>query len=415
MKKVLFIDPIHKGYRNFLRLNDKFLELGYSTILVHTSSFYYDIDSDEEQIDNLTIRDIRYYKTKLIRKVIEKEKPSIILILNLSFIFDRAIVNIAKKNNIKIVYLAHGSLINPSSYQIASSKLDKEIKNNTSRIFTEKNFWILVNYLDSQKKGNKVISLFNLINGIINQPSQYLTFAKYEKELDVDLIMVYENKDKIHLTSNMNFPAEKIKVVGNPEITQFMQAPLLDKYTFLSNEGIKSTKYAVYLDDGLVADKEWNREEWYDHLESIVGVLGKKNIQLVLKLHPRTDFNEHISFFNKWFDNIIPVVDADFKNLLFHCNFAISHCSTTIVYALLFNKKVIIPKWSKNSRSLDNKYPDNVVTYCYNIRDFEKTITENLNETDIANIQNYLKENGIDKNRDSIKLIVNHVLSLFEG
>lgn len=414
MKKILFIDPIHKGYYNFQRLNNKFIEHGYSTILVHTSSFYYGITSTEEQIDNLTVRDIRYYKTKLIRKVIEKEKPSIILILNLSFIFDRAIVNIAKKNNIKIVYLAHGSLINPSSYQIASNKLDKEIKNNTSRIFTKKNFWILVNYLDSQKKGNKIISLFNLIYGIIKHPSQYLTLAKYEKELDADLLMVYENKDKKHLTSNMNFPAGKIKVVGNPEITQFMQAPLLDRHTFISNVGIKSTEYAVYLDDGLVANKKWNREEWYEHLESIVGVLDKKNIQLVLKLHPRTDFNEHVSFFNKWFDNIIPVVDADFKNLLYHCDFAISHYSTTITYALLFNKKVIIPKWSKSSQYLNNKYPDNVVTYCYNIRDFEKTIIKNLKETDITNIENYLKENGIDKNRDSIELIVNNILSLIK-
>ena len=226
--------------------------------------------------------------------------------------------------------------------------------------------------------------------------------------------MVYENKDKKHLTSNMNFPAGKIKVVGNPEITQFMQAPLLDRHTFISNVGIKSTEYAVYLDDGLVANKKWNREEWYEHLESIVGVLDKKNIQLVLKLHPRTDFNEHVSFFNKWFDNIIPVVDADFKNLLYHCDFAISHYSTTITYALLFNKKVIIPKWSKSSQYLNNKYPDNVVTYCYNIRDFEKTIIKNLKETDITNIENYLKENGIDKNRDSIELIVNNILSLIK-
>ena len=56
MKKILFIDPIHKGYYNFQRLNNKFIEHGYSTILVHTSSFYYGITSTEEQIDNLTVR-----------------------------------------------------------------------------------------------------------------------------------------------------------------------------------------------------------------------------------------------------------------------------------------------------------------------------------------------------------------------
>jgi len=89
-----------------------------------TSSFRHKIKENETTIENLRIRDISYYKTKLIRKVIEKEKPSIILIINLSFVFDRAIVKIAKKNNIKIVYLAHGSLTNPESFEYASHKLD---------------------------------------------------------------------------------------------------------------------------------------------------------------------------------------------------------------------------------------------------------------------------------------------------
>lgn len=39
MKKILFIDPIDKGYRNFLRLNNQFVKKNYETLLVHTTSY----------------------------------------------------------------------------------------------------------------------------------------------------------------------------------------------------------------------------------------------------------------------------------------------------------------------------------------------------------------------------------------
>ena len=143
-KKILFIDPIDKGYRNFTRLNDNFVSKGFSTLLVHTSSFYYPISEKEKKIDSLLIRDISFYDTIYIKKVIEEEKPDIILMINLSFVFDRAIVNIAKKSNIKLVYLAHGTLINPNTYETASNKLDKLIKNNPKRIFRKYQIRIIV-------------------------------------------------------------------------------------------------------------------------------------------------------------------------------------------------------------------------------------------------------------------------------
>lgn len=412
-QKILFIDPIDKGYRNFLRLNYKFNECGYETLLVHATSFYHPNKDKEYLKDGLLIRDISYYKTKLFRKVIELEKPSIILIVNLSFVLDRAIVNIAKEKNIKIVYLAHGSLTNPSEFDKARENLDRKIKGNAKRIFSKKNLYGLWNYIDSKKQKEKIPTFVKLMKGIIAHPAQYLTLAKYDQELDADLMLVFENKDKKLLAEKMNFPEKKIKVVGNPEITSFINLPILEKKKFAREIGIQRDNYVVYLDDGLVANKIWTRDEWYSHLISIAKVLEKKQIQLVVKLHPRVNIDEHSEFFLENKNLIIPIVDADFKNLLYHSKLVISHYSSTVVYALLFYKKIIVPKWTENSMVLTNKYPENIVVYCENIKKFEKEVDNfEISNQDIENINIFLEEIGVDTSLNSIDLIVNTTLSV---
>lgn len=412
--KVLFIDPIDKGYRNFLRLNNKFNENGYETLLVHATSFSHPIKDKEYIVNDLLIRDISYYNTKLFRKVIEKEAPSIILIINLSFILDRAIVNIAKRKNIKIVYLAHGSLTNPTEFDKARDDLDKEIKGNVKRIFSKKNFFGLLNYIDSKKIGVKSISFFKLMMGIVKHPAQYLTLAKFDKELDVDLLLVYENKDKILLSEKMNFPANKIKVVGNPEISEFVNLPVLEKKPFLASIGMSDIRYAVYLDDGLVANKIWTDDEWYSHLISIAHILKGQQILLIVKLHPRMDLSLHEEFFLEYKDSIIPVMDIDFKNLLYHASFVISHYSSTVIYALLFNKKVIIPKWDENSRKLSNKYPEDVVKYSYNLCDIENETQEKTSNDRNVNINKFLENMGINVTVNSIDLVIKEIIGLVD-
>ncbi len=410
MNKVLFFDPIDKGYRHFLRLNNKFKESGYETLLVHTTSFNHPIKDNEYDIDNLKIRDISYYNTIFFRKVIEKESPSIILIINLSFVLDRAIVNIAKRKKIRIVYLAHGSLTNPTEFDKIRDDLDKEIKGNVKRVFSKKNFYGLLNYIDSKKTGKKTISLIKLIMGIMMHPSQYLTLAQFDKELDVDLLLVYEKKDKLLLSEKMNFPESKIKVVRNPEISEFINLPILEKKEFLTKCGINANKYVVYLDDGLVDNKIWKKEEWYNHLISIAHILNEQHILLIVKLHPRMDLNLHDEFFLKYKNSIIPVMDIDFKNLLYHASFVISHYSSTVIYALLFNKKVIIPKWVENSRKLSNKYPEEVVQYSYNLSDIVDISHEKISNEHIVNISKFLDNMGINVTANSIDIVTKEII-----
>lgn len=410
--KLLYIDPVEKGYRNFSRLDSYFKRMGYDTLLLHTTSFFEPVNRKEYKIDNLLLRDISFYQTKLIQKAIEIEKPDIIIIINLSFVFDRAIVNIAKKNNIKIVYLAHGTLINPNSYNKNSNELNAAIRGNPLRIFSRRNYLSLINYLDSQYKQSQFVALVKLIRGVLRSPAQYLTFAKFEEELDVDLNLVYIQDDLEHLVDNMHFPQHKIKVVGNPEISEFIRNEDISRELFLPKIRLDTRdKYILYLDDGLAdSEKIWTKKQWYSHLSKIADFLGESTLKLVLKLHPRISLAEHSDFFAHQ-QNITVVEDCDFKNLICHSEFIISHYSSTILYGFLFHKNIICPRWD-DSAQFDFKYDNSLVYYCNTFDAFKDLVVDGFTENKHDAVNAFLNSSGIDVNVDSAKLIADEIVKL---
>lgn len=406
MPKVLYIDIWDKGLKNFTRIDPSIKKLGAETLLVHIGSFKEKTNYKQKNIDGLTIRDIKFYKTYFLETVIKKEKPDVIIILNLSFLIDRAIINIARKYNIKVVYLAHGKLLEKGLSEEMKIKKNEKIKKNKSKILRAKNALYLLNYLSSVGWSKAPRVLFNILKGIHKDPADFLYFAKFNKELNADKILVYSEEDKDFLIFK-GFPQNKIKVIGNPEICVFMKSNSEDKKLFIKNLGITPPfLYAVYLDDGLLQANFISKEDWYRHLIEINNLLNSRNISLVIKLHPRTDIQKDIDFFNK--QNIIALKDADFKNLLIHSEFAISMFSSTIVYALLLYKKVLIPSWGVMKDLIIKNYPENLVKYCLSKEDFLKNINYSLRPEDKLNIDKYLGNTNIN----SIELISNEINNL---
>lgn len=409
MKKILFIDSWRKGYRNFTRLNDEFVRNGYETILVHTGSFIENENIKEEIIEGLLVRDISFYNTVFIKKVIEIENPDVILMLNLSFIFDRALINISKFKNIKIVYLAHGKLIEKEEVEINEKNLNKNIWTKLSRIFRKKNFLVLINYISSQIGFRKIYIPIKTFISLLLNPSNFLVSPRYNNELDADLIMLYTEGDRQLLVEKFNFPPQKIVVVGNPEIPVFINKKLIPRDKFLNSLSLKPEhEYVLYLDDGLVVGKIWTVSEFYNHLNDIVQIMG--NQKLVIKLHPRENLTNHLSFFNE--KGIIALVDIDFKNLIYNAKSIISHYSSTIIYGLIFNKVVYIPKWGK-SLDLTNNYPGDIVNYCYSTQELKEKLCDN-NVIEKVAVETFFKANGINIEINSIKLVVSEISKLFK-
>lgn len=386
MKKVLYYDNWDKGYRNFLRLDSIFKEKGVETLLLHTTSLIDDINEVETTIDGMALRDISFYKTKKIRNIIVKEKPTAIVMLNLSFMIDRAIVKICKDLNIKIFHLSHGMLIPSENIQVVKDHIKKSGGNKLLSKFNKKNKYALHNYL---AEVGSIPKAFNFFKTAILDHTKFTQFPKYSSELEVNKSFVFYPSDLKVMVNDFGFPKEKIEVVGNPELDAFYNSKIQDKAKFCKNElNLINPNYIAYFDDGLSEEVHgWDSQKWMLFLKDLVAITNEKNFKLIIKLHPRRDITDCLDFFDEHKIQIIE--DVDFKNFIYHSKFVVSHFSSVLVYALLLNKKIKSPRWGL-SKNLEEKYPKNIVEYFYDRGKFEKTFDDI--EVNLKNIKLFLDE-----------------------
>lgn len=404
MKKILYYDTWEKGYRNFLRLDPFFKNEGFETMLLHTSSLLEDNVEIEKEVEGLYFRDISYYRTRRLKKIIKKENPEAIIMLNLSFIIDRAIVSICKDLGIKVYYLSHGMLIPTNSRNVLKNNLKNSFKKNLLSKFNRKNRYCLFNYLIELKSVSKIISFF--FKALKNH-TNYTLFPEYSSELDVDKSFVFYHSDYDIMVNDYGFPEDKVEVIGNPELDFFYHSKIKNKSDFLRKElSIKEDSYIAYFDDGLSNVHNWNTNKWLFFLKDLNDSIKKKKCILIIKLHPRRDITGCISFFKE--NNIKYLSDVDFKNFIHHSEFTISHFSSVIVYALLLNKKVKSPRWG-SSKGLEEKFPKELVEYIYDKENFE----ERFFYKDVNEIltKKYLLESIGEVDGKSTEKVVNKILS----
>lgn len=400
LKKILYFDNWDKGYRNFLRLDSKFKANGFQTLLLHTTSLTEKVDNPEKQIEGLTLRDLSFYKTKRLKKIILKESPSAVVLLNLSFILDRVIIRICQDLGISVFYLAHGRLITIDNMGDVKAALGK------GSLFSKikkKNIVSIYNYILGLKSLSEIVSFFKKI---IKNPTEFMILPKYCKELDATKSFVYYDSDHELMTKEFGFPKNKVQVVGNPELDGFFNTEIKDKEIFCAQElTIKSNKYVAYIDDGMSSTYGWDNEKWFEFLTEINEILKINSLELVVKLHPRREVDVLKSFFIE--NNITYFQDLDFKNYLHHSLFVISHYSSTIVYALILNKKVKSPRWGI-SEGLIKQYPEQVVEYHADKKTFETSLF-NV-EVDKSLIQNYVLNSIGEVDGKSIDRVVDEIL-----
>lgn len=404
MKKILYFDNWDKGYRNFLRLDSKFKNKGYETLLVHTTSWIEDKVEVEREFQNLKFRDVSYYKTNRIKKIIKQENPSAIIILNLSFILDRALVKICKELHINLFYLAHGKLITPEGQAVLKNNMKEFGESKLYSKVTKKNLLSLYNYFIEMKSFSKTVHFFYKAK---QNYTQFTAFPRYSDELRVNKSMVYYPIDYNVMVKEFGFPSDNVIVVGNPELDHFYNTKIKDKKDFCAHElRISTDNYVAYIDDGLSSIRNWDTQKWLDFLKDVNKVLKKNDLTMVIKLHPRREIDDCIEFLER--EGIKYFNDIDFKNYLYHCLFVFSHFSSVIVYGLLLNKNIKSPRWG-SSAGIEENFPHEIVDYYYDKEDFEKNLF-NLN-VDKNETQKYLlKAIGTSFDGKCIDRIVNEVL-----
>ena len=311
MKKIIYYDNWDKGYRNFLRLDSLFKQKGYSTLLLHTSSLKDSNVEIQREIGGMQFRDISYYKTLRLKKIIKKENPSAIIMLNLSFMIDRAIVSICKELEINLYHLSHGMLIPSDSIDTVKNTIKESGGNNLLSKLNRKNWFSLFNYFVELKSFSKSILFFQKA---IKNHTQYTLFPKYTDELEVEKSFVYYPSDYNVMINDFDFPEDSVQVVGNPELDFFYNSKIINKEEYCRKElDLNSENYIAYFDDGLGDTHGWDLKKWMLFLKDLNEVVLEKQYRLIVKLHPRRDIRDCISFFEE--NKIKYILDVDFKKL----------------------------------------------------------------------------------------------------
>lgn len=401
--KILFFDTWTKGIRNFSRLVEPLERAGFQYKLVHLESWGEPCEKIQK-IGKIDCYDISYYKTNYIYDVLKMEKPNVVLILSLSYLLDRTVVSMCNNLGIKVAYLAHGKIYmkqgvgNLSTNTSLMNRIIGKLKSKSSRI--------LFNYVRYNTLTRfKPLLVSNTINEFLCHSNNSM-FTPYTEEFKVDTGMVYYDSEKIMFENERHFPKGMIQAVGNPELDFIINNEIIDKGKFLSLINYPNKKYALYLDDGFTQEQILTNEEWKNFIMEMYKPIKDKGWGLIIKLHPRTDIKPIDDFLSE--NNILAIKDVDFKNVIYHSEFVFSHSSSTVIYGMILNKPILLPRWGK-MKDLIRNYPNDVVSYCNSEDEYIELLANGI---PTKKVDKYLSENcGLLDGR-SVERIVEKLTSL---
>ena len=165
-----------------------------------------------ETIEGLDCVEIRSYKTNFLHKVIEKEAPSMIVILNIGGFLERATIITAKKLGIPVIYLSHGSLVDAEKAKDVRAFNTYFFNKYFSRL-KRVAFVLLPNYLVSILKYSpkKLLTSYpyKIILRSFTNPARVIFFPEYKNAfyLSGHMAIVYSEYDK-QLLEQTDFPPE---------------------------------------------------------------------------------------------------------------------------------------------------------------------------------------------------------------
>ena len=405
--KIVYFDYWTKGIKRFLRLNGKLKDAGHDTMLLHTGSARCTHVPKEEIIQGVLCRDISYYETNFIFDALSKIDPDVLLSINTTYLFDRALILACKNLNIRSVFLMNGDKPAGARQNEFIDMINKRHKRFYSKLFKVLKYakFYIPNYLNSLVKHSRG-NFFNqhpllVLLSYYRDPGFAYESPIYPEELIHDRCLVFSNA-YIPYYEKIGYKKEQISVVGNPEYEKL----LLDKSrnTFDVNslpEDVKrlvhqKSKYAVYLEEANVEHMipGWSNDVRNHHLDAIGEALKKQSMLLVVKLHPLTSRQS----VNVKSDNILIYDTCTLHVLIKYSLFCISHMSSTINIPVLLDKPIIIPQWGISREMPDWYLYNGVGNRWNNIEDkIDFTVNQSAREIYLKKWLTVMEAGSIDK------------------
>jgi len=421
-KKVVFFDYWTKGIHNFVPLYEVLRKDGVTCQLLHLGSWRDSSIPASQVINDIECIDIVEYGED-IRRGIRSLDPSVVVMLNTTMTVDRTINRICRSLGIKTIYLMHG-------IKAVGEDLDEVVRHQNMHWTLKKRMAKIPKYVSLVTNYLREIALDNPLE--LLAPTTYGHFAQLaispgstherpwpHKDVYCDLALVYANVYRDSLVREASYPAERVKVVGNPNLDSVFrltcgEGAVEQAAALISSLGVSSGRCAVaYMEDGFVEQGlgGWTEQTRLEELREIAQAVKVAGCDLIIKMHPGSNPDAVLREFNQ-VPHVHVVLRTDVPLMLYGCVAVIGHISTTLMIPIALGRPLIVPTWSKGldrysyyvgqGAAIPAKSSSDLIAILRNLHSAEEQVASSLSSF----IENYITFTD----GRSLERIVRHVV-----
>lgn len=357
--RVLFFDYWTKGVANFHRIINAAPPATFEFALLHVASLNNYQEPSYCVLDGLPCYDIQALKGEDLAASISALSPDVVINLNIGSVLDRVLYLTCAKLGVPTIYIDHGAVSDSDVLRSLCQDIDRNLKISAySKRFRK--FCRLIPWYFKARKPRPAHEILQVLVSTIRSPKQSIHFPVLPSELWPTLALTYNNDSAKHLLDVLNVPADRVRVVGNPELDvpfKYLRNPMPEnrRQQLFKQLGLDPFAPIVfYADEGLARSGifGWTNEIGIRNFDLIAKACSDAGLQLLVR--PRQGAEEflngtNLSTASVVFNRTISLVDS----LALACA-SIGCLSTVHETALVMRRPLITPLWFLNTHPTDH-------------------------------------------------------------
>jgi len=361
--RVLFFDYWTEGIFNFKRVVDAAAGEAASFQLFHLGSFRNKSTARFDIISGIPCIDIAAFRGMNLEQILKSLRPDVVIDLNMTGVCDRALFLTCARFRIPTVYLQHGMQFCESETILTWCKqLDRSWKMSEYVRHIRKYRHVLPWYLRAKKGDSTLASFWKVLWALTTSPSTSHFHPVNPAELWPSLALVYNQALAERLTEHWGLPAERIRVVGNPELDGAIRRlhsplPADTRSALVRSIGLDPDKPILFhADEGLAecGGFGWTPAFRDERLAELYAACRAAGVQLLARPRPV----ESPGFREFWdgkqgvaVTRELPLVDSVDVSFA-----AVGTMSTVLETAAALKKPILSPLWYFNGHEIISPY-----------------------------------------------------------
>lgn len=384
--RILFIDYSASGFKRYAK--DIVLELSKLSPNYSFNAVYMDgkDDTDLDCFDKIVSASAFRFNPS---RILDYFKPDLIMVFAHRF-FDYMFTIEARKRHILVCNFQHG-------FYMDNTVVSKFSPNAAVQLIKKKKNQIIIYTKCIYYMNHSISGLFLTIGDLLRRQSLYgVVNKRFGKICNADISFVFGEYWKSYYMKQYKELHSEYHIVGYPELEGAVRKT---KGLFSNDLPIICYLAQTSVEDGVINTDDFNR---------FIEVLYNEtcNINLIIKLHPRSDkrlYSRLLSNQNVmiWDSDDFPIADC-----------YIGHESTVVARALYISDKTMVCRLAKRRKSPYEKFTKYVCAKCDSFSDVLKTM---INSSSRHRIPHGLEQYVFCNNKGAIKETASIIYNALEG